>query len=77
MNAIYSLDELRYRPIEHVMECLSCRELAEIAGCGKTEANRAIRGERELEPWEVRNVRDWLEGWVEGLGIGGENGATA
>lgn len=60
-TALYTAEDLRYRPIEHVLECMTCRELADVLGCAKSEAGLAIRGDRELDPEEIRSVRRWLE----------------
>ncbi|MBN1631244.1 MAG: hypothetical protein JW990_15895 [Thermoleophilia bacterium] len=61
-TAIYTPEELRWRPIEHALELMTCKEFAAVAGCDRNSANRAIRGERELEPCEVALLRRWLEG---------------
>lgn len=58
----YSPEELLSRPIEHVLEGMSCRELATVIGCDRNSASLILRGERELEPWEAQRVREWLAG---------------
>lgn len=60
--------DLLFRPIEHTLEWLAdpkerpltCRELAAIIGCGHDTACLVLRGERDLEAWEERRLRDWL-----------------
>jgi hypothetical protein len=70
----YSYKELRYRPIEHALEQLTCKQLAAIWGIDKDVANQIKR-----EPWvwpvierdvdsryvldaeKIRQLRVWLE----------------
>jgi len=59
--------DLVYRPIEHVLEDLSCRKLALALGCSRTQA-AAIK----VEPWKfvdtpwemgdanIEKIRLWL-----------------
>lgn len=46
----YSNHELAYRPIEHQLEALTCRELARILGVGHTQAAKLKRGVIPLPP---------------------------
>ncbi|MBN1459048.1 MAG: hypothetical protein JXA57_05895 [Armatimonadetes bacterium] len=57
---LYSPDELLSRPIEHVLEAFTCRELAAVIGCNRMVASLICRGERDLEPVEAERLRDWL-----------------
>lgn len=64
--------QLRYALIEHVIESfkehrVTALQLAAMAGCDKNTANRVLRGEQELNDWQVRTVRRSLETCVEGL----------
>jgi hypothetical protein len=60
MSPLYTPEELLSRPIEHTVECLTCRELGLIIACSRDTASQIIRGERDLEPWEAERIRRWL-----------------
>ena len=60
----YRNEELRYRPIEHVLEELSAREIGELLGLGHSVSNEIQRGLRRLEPIEELRIRQYLEAVV-------------
>lgn len=60
MSPYYTPAELASRPTEHILEALSCRELGAAVGVGYDAANRIKQGNRRLEAWEERRLRDWL-----------------
>ena len=57
----YQLQELRYCPIEHVLEALTCRELARALGCGKSAAWDLKRGAATCENQDTQRIRAWLD----------------
>lgn len=56
----YTAEELVHRPIEHIVEALSCRDLSAGAGCGHTKAGLVRNGRAELTPLEEQRIYDWL-----------------
>lgn len=73
LDALYTRDDLRYRPLEHVLEAHSCRELGEFLECDKSWAIYIKPGEVQLEDERVRRLRGelglycprcgWWPGW--------------
>lgn len=57
----YTLDELRFRPIEHIIEALPLDLLRQVAGYNKAEWSRIRRGDRRLEDEEAAQIRRFLE----------------
>ena len=64
----YSCAELRYRPIEHVLDALGSRDIAEALGIEKGTAlrlaadpGRYIDTPYELTDEKIQMLRDWLE----------------
>lgn len=64
----YTSDELRYRPIEQIMECISARDMAAALGWNKVTAARVKRDpsafvdtDLELDDARVQQIREWLE----------------
>ena len=62
----YSNEELLYRPLEHVLEDLSCSELGRAIGMGRSRAWDMKCGRCELGPEQEQKLRAWLA-----LGCGG------
>ena len=67
-NQGYDLSELRYRPLEHVLEALNCLQLAEAWGMDKTTAaqvaadpSRFVGTSYELTDERAQQLRRWLE----------------
>ncbi len=60
----YSNTELLSRPLEHVLEELSAREIGEALGLGHDTGNQIQRGLRRLEPVEELRIRQYLEAVV-------------
>ncbi len=64
----YSCEELRYRPLEQIMECISARDMAAALGWNKDTAARVKRDPSafvdtnlELDDARVQQIREWLE----------------
>jgi transposase-like protein len=67
----YTIDDLRYRPIEHIMEeagGLGARELGQALGINKSTAMLLKRNPHlyvdtplELDDASIRRIRDWME----------------
>ncbi|MBN1460998.1 MAG: hypothetical protein JXA57_15815 [Armatimonadetes bacterium] len=60
-HRLYTNEELLCRPIEHVIEDLSCAELARAIGCSKDTAWHIKRGNREADCAEVVLLERWLQ----------------
>ena len=65
---LYSHEELRYRPIEQVLEDLPCRVLAKALGCSKVTAMMLKRDpsvyvgtSNEIDERAVRRIRAFLD----------------
>lgn len=56
-----SLDDLRYRPVEHILELLTCDELARLLGCQRTKATDCQRGYDQLPSDEQDRIARTLQ----------------
>lgn len=63
-GAMYTYEELACRPIEHVIEELSCMELGRASGLNHSTGWRIKRGEITLTPEQQRSLRAYLESRV-------------
>lgn len=61
---LYDAEELLTRPIEHVLEELSCTEVAQALGCARDTAWHLKRGDRELTAAAAQAILGWLAGIV-------------
>lgn len=65
-RAYYTHGELAFRPIEHIIEELSCRELGLALGspgtCCHGVGHAVKMGRRELRPTDVDRIRAYLRG---------------
>ena len=65
----YEFAELRYRPIEQILEALTCRQLGQALGLNKDTA-RQIKNDPgahvdtplELDEMKIRKIHTWLDG---------------
>lgn len=64
----YAYEELRYRPIEQIMESLTLVDLADALGINEHTAGKLVRDPTayvdtalELDDAKVRRIREWLE----------------
>lgn len=57
----YALEDLRWRPIEHVIEELPLSLLASAAGSSKDVWAQVRRGERTVSDEEAAQIRRFLE----------------
>jgi DNA-binding CsgD family transcriptional regulator len=61
---LYDAEALLTRPIEHVLEELSCTEIAQALGCARDTAWHLKRGDRELTAAATQAIAGWLAGIV-------------
>jgi hypothetical protein len=57
----YDLEDLRWRPIEHVIENLPLSLLAQASGSSKGAWAQVRRGERSVTDEEAAQIRRFLE----------------
>lgn len=64
----YDYSDLRYRPIEHIMETLGCRTIGKALGIDRNTAAKLMRDPSayvdtplELDDEKVQRIRAWLE----------------
>jgi uncharacterized protein (DUF2384 family) len=57
----YTIEDLRWRPIEHIVEVLPIRVLTRAAGLNRDEWGRIRRGERQVSDEQAARIRRYLE----------------
>jgi hypothetical protein len=58
---LYTNEELLFRPIEHILEEFTCRELAAIWGFSPSSADARKFGRYEVTREEDERLRKWLQ----------------
>jgi hypothetical protein len=58
---VYSYQDLRWRPVEDVVDQLNCREIAQALGVRRSFAGVYKHDPFLLDDMMVKRLRDWLE----------------